>query len=71
MSCRQIENNAMKNTRYEILLIEDNGLDKMAFKRLVEDEELPYDCTLAGSASEAKRILGSDQFDIIISDHSL
>ena len=61
----------MENTKYKILLIEDNELDQMAFKRLVEDAELPYDCTMAGSASEAKRILGSDQFDIIISDYSL
>ena len=61
----------MENTKYKILLIEDNELDQMAFKRLVEDAELPYDCTMAGSASKAKRILGSDKFDIIISDYAL
>lgn len=61
----------MENTRYRILLIEDNDLDQMAFKRLVEGQELPYDCTMAGSASEATRILDSNQFDIVISDHLL
>jgi len=29
----------------------------MAFKRLVEDENLPYDCTIAGSVSEVVEVL--------------
>ena len=61
----------MENTGYRILLIEDDKLDQMAFKRLVEDENLPYDYTIAGSVSEAHSILGSEQFDIVISDYVL
>ena len=61
----------MENTRCRILLVEDDKLDQMAFKRLVEDRELPYDCTIAGSVSEAQSILGSEQFDIVIADYSL
>ncbi|MHC4073231.1 MAG: PAS domain-containing sensor histidine kinase [Planctomycetota bacterium] len=61
----------MDNVRYKILLIEDNKLDQMAFKRFVENNAIPYDCTISGSVSEARRVLGTDQFDIIISDHSL
>jgi len=61
----------MENTRYKILLIEDDKLDQMAFKRLVEDENLPYDCTIAGSVSEAHSILGSEQFDVVLSDYVL
>jgi PAS domain S-box-containing protein len=61
----------MGNTRYKILLIEDDKLDQMAFKRLVEKEKLPYDYMTAGSVSEAKSILDSKQFDIVVSDHSL
>ncbi len=61
----------MENTRYKILLIEDDKLDQMAFKRLVEDTELPYDCTIAGSVSEAQSILGSEGFDVVISDYAL
>jgi len=61
----------MKDTRYKILLIEDDKLDQMAFMRLVENESLPYDCTIAGSLSEAHGMLGSQQFDIVISDYSL
>ncbi len=61
----------MGNTRYKILLVEDDKLDQMAFKRLVEDTELPYDCTIAGSVSEAQSILGSERFDIVIADYAL
>jgi PAS domain S-box-containing protein len=62
----------MENTRYKILLIEDDQLDQMAFKRFVENNTIPYDCTISGSVSNAKQVLNSDeQFDIIITDHSL
>ncbi len=61
----------MDIARYRILLIEDNTLDQMAFKRFVEKNAIPYDCTISGSVSEARQVLGVDRFDIIISDHSL
>lgn len=61
----------MENTRYKILLIEDNELERKAFKRFVESNEIPYDCTIVGSVSEAQSMLNSGQFDIIISDHVL
>jgi len=61
----------MENIRYKILLVEDNELDQMAFKRCVDDNAIPYDCTIAGSVSEARDALNRDRFDIIIADHSL
>lgn len=61
----------MENTRYKILFIEDNQLDQMAFKRFVDENDIPYDCTIAGSVSEAQQALDSDRFDIVITDHSL
>lgn len=61
----------MENTRYKILFIEDNQLDQMAFKRFVDENNIPYDCTIAGSVSEAQQALDSDRFDIVITDHSL
>jgi PAS domain S-box-containing protein len=61
----------MENTRYKILMVEDDALDQKAFERLVKDEKLPYDYTIAGSVSEAKGILASKQFDVVISDYSL
>jgi len=61
----------MKVKKYKLLLIEDNKLDRMAFKRFIETAGLPYDYTVAGSASQALEILESEQFDVIISDYSL
>lgn len=61
----------MDNTRYKVLLIEDDKLDQTAFKRFIEHEELPYDYTIAGSVSEARGILDAERFDIVISDYSL
>jgi len=58
-------------TKYKVLLIEDNKLDRMAFERFVYNEKLQYDYTVAQSTSEAKEILKSEQFDIIVSDYSL
>ena len=57
-----------ENTRYKILLIEDDKLDQMAFERLVKQQQLPYDYKIAGSFAQAKSILESDKFDIMIAD---
>ena len=62
----------MGDTRYKILLIEDDGIDQQSFKRFVETENLPYDCTIAGTIADARTSLTTSQpFDIIISDYSL
>lgn len=61
----------MENTRYKILLVEDNQLDQMAFKRFVDDNALPYDYIIAGSVEEAQKVMNSNHFDIIIADHAL
>ena len=61
----------METTRYKILLIEDDKLDQMAFVRMVEEKGFSYDCTVAGSVSEAKDILSTRRFDIVIADYSL
>ena len=66
-----METKTMENTRYKILFIEDNQLDQMAFKRFVDENDIPYDCTITGSVSEAQQALNSDRFDIVITDHSL
>ncbi len=61
----------MDNRKYKILLIEDDKVDQMAFKRLVQNEGLPYDYTIAGSVAEAGSILGSERFDFVITDYRL
>ena len=61
----------MENTKYKVLLIEDNQIEQRMFQRFVETNSIPYDCVIAGSVSEARRVLGSEKFDIVISDHDL
>jgi len=61
----------MENTKYKVLFIEDNQLDQMAFKRFVDENDIQYNYTIAGSVKEALQALKSDQYDIVISDHSL
>ena len=39
--------------------------------RMVEDNELSHDCTVAESVSEARNILGSERFDVVIADYLL
>ncbi|MHC4170954.1 MAG: response regulator, partial [Planctomycetota bacterium] len=47
----------MDSARYKILLIEDNKLDQMAFRRFVDGNAIPYDCTMVGSVAESKDVL--------------
>ena len=67
----QIDGKLMEDTRYKILLIEDDKLDQIAFERFVKDGKLLYDCTIAASVSEAQSILASEEFDTIVADYSL
>ncbi|MER3446094.1 MAG: hybrid sensor histidine kinase/response regulator [Candidatus Dadabacteria bacterium] len=57
--------------KIRILVIEDDKVDQMAFKRIVKDEGLSYDYDIAGSVSEAKKFLDSKRFDIVITDYML
>jgi PAS domain S-box-containing protein len=61
----------MEGAKYKILLIEDDELDQNAFKRMADEKRLPYNCTIAGSVAEAKKILSTTGFDIIIADYLL
>ncbi len=61
----------MEDTRYKVLLIEDDEFDQMAFRQFVESKKLPYDYTITGSISEAQSILAAKQFDVIIADYML
>jgi len=61
----------MADMKIRVLLIEDDKIDQKAFKRLVKEKGLPYEYMIAGSVSEAIRILNSEKFDIIITDYLL
>ena len=61
----------MNSQKYKILLIEDDRLDQMAFERLVKQENLPYEYSIAGSVADAKQKINPDNFDIFIADYNL
>jgi len=61
----------METSNYKILLIEDDKLDQMAFKRYIESEKLPYEYTMVSSIAETQSVLDSEKFDIIIADYTL
>jgi len=60
-----------ENSRCRILLVEDDKIDQAAFERLVKQQGLPYDYTIAGSFAQAKSILNSDKFDVAVVDYLL
>ena len=61
----------MKDKTIRLLLVEDDKVDQMAFERFARSENLPYDYTIAGSLAEAKKIIKSISFDVIIADYML
>jgi signal transduction histidine kinase len=54
-----------------LLLVEDNPDDQEAFRRMAQREQLPYACTVAVSAEQAKVILQEQDFDIVVLDYLL
>ena len=58
-------------TMVRILFIEDDKVNRMAFKRFVGRENLPYDYTIATSATEAKEYLSAEKFDVVLCDYLL
>jgi signal transduction histidine kinase/DNA-binding response OmpR family regulator/GAF domain-containing protein len=57
--------------KIKVLLVEDNKVDQMAFERFIKRENLPYDYRIAGSVSQAREILGGEQFDAVLVDYLL
>ncbi|MCX5643550.1 MAG: PAS domain S-box protein [Phycisphaerae bacterium] len=61
-----------QNPRYRVLLVEDDRIDQIIFRRFVRDAGLSYDYAVVGSVSEAQEMLRwSPPFDIVISDYLL
>jgi PAS domain S-box-containing protein len=66
------EGDTAQNPRYRILLVEDERLDQMVFRKFISDAGLSYDCTIVGSVAEAQDVLGrSAPFDVVVSDYLL
>jgi signal transduction histidine kinase len=58
-------------TPVRLLFIEDDAVDREAFRRMVADKQLPYGLTIAETLSEARAQLREKQFDVIIADYHL
>ena len=66
------EGDTTQNLRYRVLLVEDDRIDQIVFRRFVRDAGLSYDYAVVGSVSEAQEMLRwSPPFDIVISDYLL
>jgi len=61
----------METRRYRILLVEDDELDQAAFVRMVKENGLPYDLTMACSVAKATEVLRSERFDVVLADYML
>ncbi|HOW73207.1 MAG TPA: ATP-binding protein [Phycisphaerae bacterium] len=61
----------MNGQPIRILYIEDDLVDRMALERFVRSRSLPYECTIAESAHDARAHLASKHFDLVISDYAL
>lgn len=55
----------------QILLVEDEKIDQLAYSRFVERERLPYETVMAGTLSEARTALRNIRFDVVITDYFL
>ena len=61
----------MKDKEIIILIVEDEKVDQMALVRFIRDEKLPYTYTMADSVKQAKEMLSSKHFDLILTDYFL
>ena len=60
-----------KPQKIRILLVEDDQVDQIAFKRFITREGYPYDATISGSTTEAKHLLAQTTFDAVLVDYLL
>jgi two-component system cell cycle response regulator len=54
-----------------ILLVEDDVVDQLAFKRRVQRDGRPYDVTTAGSVAIARQRLAAGAIDVVVTDYRL
>jgi DNA-binding response OmpR family regulator len=54
-----------------VLLVEDDAIDQLAFKRSVREQGSPYEYEVAGSVAEARDLLSRNRYDAVITDYAL
>ncbi len=61
----------LTNPTVSILLIEDDAVDQLAFKKLATSGELPCTYEIAGSIAAGREWIAERSFDVILSDYNL
>lgn len=61
----------MINDKKNILLVDDDLIDRLAFERYAKKTAFPYGYMLAGSIREALQILETHEFDALVLDYML
>jgi PAS domain S-box-containing protein len=59
------------NELIKLLLVEDDVIDQMAFKRAVKNQQLNYDFQIADSVKKATELLSKEEYDIVVTDYNL
>jgi len=57
--------------KIDILFVDDDKVDQMAFKRSITEDDLPYRYKIADSVVEAKECFKKYKFDIAVLDYNL
>jgi len=57
--------------RPRVLLVEDDVVDQLAFKRAVRELASPCDYEVAGSVAEARELLNRHRYDAVVTDYAL
>ena len=55
----------------QILFIDDDPIDRIAFKRFASNDSFPFQFKIAGSVKDALNLINENDFDAIISDFNL
>ena len=61
----------IKTKNHKVLYVEDDKVDRLAFEKFVKDNKCPFEYIVASSIQEAKLLLDSKEFDVILSDYKL
>ncbi|MCD6115751.1 response regulator, partial [bacterium] len=61
----------MTNGLVKLLIVEDDKIDQMAYKRFIREYELPYNVIFVDSVKDASDIILQTDFDLILMDYML
>jgi len=57
--------------KINVILVEDDKVDSIAFERLVKDGKLDYSYNVAASVSQAKKIISTKKYDVAVLDYNI